>query len=64
MPKNGQKADSNNDKMMHDDGGALTFRKDGKEYTILYHFNEVKGKTDLTISMQSELKQSKNNKLK
>ncbi len=49
MSNKGYNADKYNDKLMHDDGGIQVFTKDGKQYTISYHYNN--DHTSITIAM-------------
>lgn len=53
MKKNGYTPQEDNDKMMKDDRGIITFRKEGKEYTITYRYLDDKGKTTIDISTRT-----------
>jgi hypothetical protein len=49
MKKSGYDADKNNDMMMTDKGGVMTFKKGGKDYTLTYGYNDATSKTSLVI---------------
>ncbi len=49
LPKAGYEAEKNNDKMMKNNGGIISFKKGGKIYDLTYTYKEGAGKTYLTV---------------
>jgi len=52
MKKAGYEADKNNDMMMTDKGGVMTYKKGGKEVTLTMGYADATSKTSLVILLK------------